>query len=98
MAKISSKNQGQNHPQPHQELGIKEELYKFALKAVGLLCTFSLFILVALAAVTLNVFVHWLSAQGASETLIQMLTVAEVMLTALDLAGLVHSTWAHLKH
>ena len=98
MATISSKNQGQNQPQPHHELSIKGELYKFALKAIGLLFTFSFFILVAFAAWGLNIFVHWMAAHGASETLIQMLTVAEVLLTALDLASLVYSTWTHLKH
>ena len=76
----------------------KGELLALAFKLLALLCTVILFVAVALATWQLGIFVHWLAAQGVSSLVIWMLKTAEVTLTFLDLAGLVYSTWKHLKH
>lgn len=95
MAKISLNSQ--NHNRPHQP-SIKGELHSLAFKAVGIACTVILFVMVALVAWQLGIFVTWLQLQGASSVLIWMLKSVELILTGIDLAGLVYSTWNHLKH
>lgn len=76
----------------------KGELNALAFKLLALLCTIVLFVAVALATWQLGIFVHWLELQGVAGLAIWMLKAAEIALTALDLAGLVYSTWKHLKH
>lgn len=71
--------------------------FDLVFKVCALLSTGILFILVALAAWKLGVFIHWIDGQGASAVLVWMLKIADYSLVALDLWGLVVSTKKHLQ-
>lgn len=72
--------------------------FSSSLEAVGELCSVALvFIVIALIAVGLGHFIHWVEDLGASTAVVLLLKFTEHALLVLDVAALLKRVWHHLN-